>query len=360
MKNAFFKICCSAIAGDFSLNVEFSLTENFTALFGRSGCGKTSTLKLIAGLIRPESGILELAGRTLCDVKSNVFIKPEKRDVGLVFQEARLFPHLTIEENLEFGAKNVQPHEQRFSKADVVERIGVSHLLHRMPRHLSGGETQRVAIARALLASPKLLLMDEPLAAIDAPTKINLLFTLKKFSRDLNLPIIYVSHDVGDVLNLASEVILMDGGKAVRQGAPLKVLQDFAAKSIGGQETVRNIFEAEVESHNASAGTTTVRVAEDRLILPELDRSIGESLLLGLPASEIILATTKPRNLSARNIFAGTVEKIFHLNNRCFVRVSAAVPVTVEIVEGTINALDLHVGKQVFLIIKATSFRRIG
>jgi len=350
---------CQARLGDFELDVQFELQPAFAALFGPSGCGKTTTLKLLAGLLRPHRGMLRIAGRTVVDTGRGVFVPPEARDVGLVFQDARLFPHLSVRDNLLFGQKKRAAAQQPMAFDRVVQLLGIGHLLQRRPRSLSGGETQRVAIGRALLAGPRLLLMDEPLAALDMPAKLAILSELQNIHREFGMPILYVSHDLGTVMNIASQVLLMRQGKIIRSGPAAEVLQDVGSSSLSPREKVRNVIEATVLAHNEAACTTCIEVNGAELHLPLLEEPPGQKIRLQLPASEIILAAEEPRGLSARNVLPGEITAIKRLGQRVFVTVHAGYPWLVEIVEGTVRALDLRVGKRVFLVIKATGFRRM-
>jgi molybdate transport system ATP-binding protein len=354
------KLDCSAAIGAFQLNLQAVLNCNFTAMFGPSGCGKTSTLKLIAGLITPDAGEIAIDGQPVFDRKNKINIPPEQREAGLVFQDARLFPHLTVKQNLEFGLKNTPADKRKLSLKEVSDVLKINHLLNRKPATLSGGETQRVAIGRALLTSPKLLLMDEPLAAIDQPSKLAIIVELQRIRKAFDLPILYVSHDIGTVLNIASHVVLMDAGKVIAEGKPFDVLADYVSKPMITNEEIRNIVEAEIIRHHDAKGTTEVRSQDTIFVLPKLPQPEGEKLKIDIPASEIILAIEKPAGLSARNILDGRVVEIRHLGHRVVVVVDAGLTLYVEVVEGTLSGLNLAIGKKVFLVIKATSFRKVG
>lgn len=354
------RLDCNAKIGTFDLTLQLAFYSKFVALFGPSGCGKTSTLKLIAGLITPDAGEIIINGQPVFDARNKINIPPENREVGLVFQDARLFPHLTVKQNLEFGLKNTAAGKRRLSLKDVSDVLKINHLLERKPATLSGGETQRVAIGRALLTSPKLLLMDEPLAAIDQPSKLAIIIELQKIRAAFDLPILYVSHDIGTVLNIASHIVLMDAGKIISEGNPFDVLADYVTKPMITNEEIRNIVEAEIIKHYDAKGITEVRSQNTVFVLPKLSQPEGEKLKIDIPASEIILAIEKPEGLSARNVIDGRVVEIRHLGNRVIVVVDVGLKLYVEVVEGTLSGLNLTVGRKVFLVIKATSFRKVG
>ena len=342
------------------LDVRAEIKPAFTALFGPSGGGKTTTLNLIAGLRTPDSGRVAVAGRVLFSSSDKINVKPRKRKIGYVFQETRLFPHLNVARNLKFAVRYAAGNGRSYDYDDIVRACGITRLLDRMPHALSGGEKQRVALARALLANPEYLLMDEPLAALDHAARLGFLDFLKKIHAGFDLPILYVSHDVADIIHFADEVVVLNNGSVAACGKPTGVLDKMVAPPLVSRQDISNIIEVEVRKHDTKRRVTLVRSHGLDFILPLLDVPESSSILLNLPASEIILATEEPRGLSASNIFPGTVSAINHLGERVLVEVDAGQNFTVEIVEATIGRLALEVGKPVYLIFKAASFRRIG
>ena len=212
--------------GSFIVDVAFATAAaGVTALFGRSGAGKTSVINMVAGLIAPDDGIISVNGRKLFDSEHSVDVPPEKRRCGYVFQDGRLFPHLTVKGNLIYGMKLVPRAERRVSYDQVVSLLGIDHLLDRRPAKLSGGEKQRVAIGRALLTSPSLLLMDEPLASLDMARKEEVLPFIARLPRELIIPILYVSHSLDEVLILADEIVLIDAGTVLANGKAEEVMR---------------------------------------------------------------------------------------------------------------------------------------
>ncbi|TDI86557.1 MAG: molybdenum ABC transporter ATP-binding protein [Caldithrix sp.] len=344
----------------FELELDFELQPSFTALFGASGSGKTTTLNLIAGLLTPDQGEVILDGSILFSKRKKINIKPRDRHIGYIFQESRLFPHLRVQENLEFGLQRLPANERKFSFDEIVEVAGLTGLLERTPHALSGGEKQRVALARAILASPHYLLLDEPLAALDLPARLAFLKFLKDIHGHFNLPMLYVSHDLSNVVSFANDVIILDNGRNTGYGPPYEMLDKLAAAPLISREDIPNILEVRVERHDTARGVTLCRLKHLELVLPRLDCAEGEKLLLNIPASEIIVAVEEPRGLSASNVFRGTVARISRLRERVMVEVNAGESFTVEIVEATVARLDLRPGKEIFLIFKASSFRRLG
>ena len=349
-----------ARVGRLQLALSFRLDEGFTALFGPSGCGKTTTLRLIAGLLRPLQGHIRLFNTTLFDSEQGICLPAFERQTGLIFQDGRLFPHLSVHDNLLFGYSKTPAHLRRFHPQQVIELLRLAPLLQRSPHTLSGGEAQRVAIGRALLASPALLLMDEPLAAVDVPVKLGLLAELKTLQQQLDLPILYVSHDLNTVLNIANSVLLMQEGTIKAAGAPLEILADFISSGLTTTDTIRNLIRVELTGHDDTLGISTARAGDTTFFLPRLRDDSGSTILLDIPASEIIIATRKPEGLSARNILPARVLEIRRLGSRVVVQADAGVVLSVEITEGVIGALQLQPGREIFLVIKATAFRRIG
>ena len=204
----------------FALDVDLELPgRGVTALYGHSGSGKTTCLRCIAGLERADESFIQVNDEVWQDSEQNIFVAPHKRALGYVFQEASLFPHLSVLANLEFGLKRIAKHERRVDMAHATELLGISHLLDRHPQHLSGGERQRVGMARALLTSPKLLLMDEPLAALDSQRKNEILPYLQRLHDELDIPVLYVSHSQDEVARLADHLVLLSNGKALASGA---------------------------------------------------------------------------------------------------------------------------------------------
>jgi molybdate transport system ATP-binding protein len=200
--------------GDFTIDAEFSCaTDGIVALFGRSGAGKTSLIDMLAGLSRPDSGRIEIAGVPLFDSHRGLDLPPERRRIGYVFQEGRLFPHMTVRSNLSYGLRRAPTHERRIQFDQIVELLGLEALLGRRPHDLSGGEKQRIALGRALLANPRLLLMDEPLAALDQPRKDEILPFIERLRDELTIPIVYVSHAMPEIVRLADVMVLMSEGR---------------------------------------------------------------------------------------------------------------------------------------------------
>jgi molybdate transport system ATP-binding protein len=293
----------------FALDVAFEAPAGVTVLFGRSGSGKTTVVNTVAGLLRPAEGRVVVAGRTLLDTAARIMVPPHRRRVGYVFQEGRLFPHLTVRQNLAYGRWFSGGAEDGAETRRIVDLLGIAPLLDRRPRLLSGGEKQRVAIGRALLARPALLLMDEPLASLDQARKDEVLPFLERIRDATAVPVLYVSHDVGEVARLATTVVVLDAGRVARAGRAAEVLSDPAAAPALGVREAGAVLEARVVAHHAD-GISELALAGGRLLLPAVAAAPGASVRVRIHAQDVILSRGAPEGLSALNILPATVTAV--------------------------------------------------
>ena len=296
--------------GDFALDVAFAAGGGVTALFGPSGSGKTSVVEMVAGLARPDAGRIVVEGRVLFDSAAGIDLAPEARRLGYVFQEGRLFPHLSVRGNLDFGRRRVPPAERHLGFDDVVGVLGIESLLDRRPNRLSGGEKQRVAIGRALLASPRILLMDEPLAALDAPRKAELLPFVAGVARRFAIPILYVSHAMDEVLQLADTLVLMESGRVAAAGGVEQLLSDPSLKALTGRGEAGAVVAAHVAGHDDSTGITRLAFAGGTLMVARQDLAVGAATRVRIHARDIAIAVDRPERISVRNILAATVKDV--------------------------------------------------
>jgi molybdate transport system ATP-binding protein len=292
--------------GAFSLDAGFRSEGGVTALFGRSGSGKTSMIRIIAGLARPDHGRLVIDDTVLVDTEKRIFVPKHRRRFGYVFQEGRLFPHLSVRQNLSYGRWFAPKNEATADFDRIIDMLGIGALLERRPGGLSGGEKQRVAIGRALLSAPRLLLMDEPLAALDEARKAEILPYLQRLRYDMATPIVYVSHSVAEVAQLADTVVMMKDGRVEATGTPSDILtlpsadRREAGAVLAG--TVRGIDPA----HNLA----TISLSAAEIILPNANVAEGQAVRIHIPERDVIVATIRPQGLSALNIIEGTVAAI--------------------------------------------------
>ncbi len=343
--------------GKFFLDATFGSNGGVTALFGRSGSGKTSVIRIIAGLTRPDHGRIALDGEVLVDTVAGIFVPRHRRRFGYVFQEARLFPHLSVRRNLNYG-RWFAPAARRTESFDrVVGILGIGHLLDRHPEGLSGGEKQRVAIGRALLSSPRMLLMDEPLAALDDERKAEILPYLERLRDEMRIPIVYVSHSVAEVARLADKVVVLADGKVQAMGAASEVLSEPALSASFDRREAGSVFSGTVTALDPSHGLATVRLESAELHLPGVSVEIGAQVRVHVPAKDVMLATVRPEGLSALNIIEGRVGAIVSTRDgMASVRVDCGSnPVLARITELSCERLALVPGKPVFAIIKTVA-----
>jgi molybdate transport system ATP-binding protein len=296
--------------GAFTLDVAFEAPPGVTALFGRSGSGKTTVVNAVAGLLRPRAGRVALDGRLLLDSADGTFVPRHRRRVGYVFQEGRLFPHLTVRQNLAFGRWFAPRPAAPADVAHVVDLLGIGHLLDRRPGGLSGGEKQRVAVGRALIASPRALLMDEPLAALDEARKAEILPYIERLRDEVRLPILYVSHSVAEVARLATTVVALAEGRVARVGPAAEVLADPDAYPPAGRQEAGSVLRARVVGEDAGDGLTALAISGGRLWVPRVPAPRGARLRLHIRARDLILADHRPAGLSTLNALPATVTRI--------------------------------------------------
>jgi molybdate transport system ATP-binding protein len=289
----------------FSLDVAFAAPAGVTALFGRSGSGKTTVVHAVAGLLRPQAGRVVVDARVLLDTGTGLAIPAHRRRIGYVFQEARLFPHLTVRQNLLYG-RWVRGASGGPEFGRVLEMLGIGGLLERRPGALSGGEKARVALGRALMADPLLLLMDEPLASLDEARKAEILPYLERLRDETRLPIIYVSHAMAEVARLATTIVVMEAGRVLRAGPVAQVLADPGAVPTLGIREAGAILPARVEAQEAD-GLTRLATSAGPLWLPRMEAVIGARLRVRIAAQDVILSRLRPEGLSALNILPAEV-----------------------------------------------------
>jgi molybdate transport system ATP-binding protein len=353
---------------DFSLKVAFEApTPGVVALFGRSGCGKSTTIDLIAGLLEPDSGRVEVDGTTLVDTAAGVSVKAEDRRVGYVFQDSRLFPHRSVEGNLRYGQKRAKGVEQRIGFDDVVSLLGLGSLLQRRPNQLSGGERQRVALGRALLSQPRLLLLDEPLASLDAARREEVFPYLEALRDRLSIPMIFVSHQFDEVLRLATHVVLLSEGQVAAQGSPAEISLAPALRSIVGPDAVGAVLDGTITAIDDEKKLAELRLAGGTLRVSLRDISgardaadiVGSRLRVQLLARDVILATEAPRGLSVRNAIEGVVAEITEdEGDAALVCVDiGGATVLSRITYAAVDALKLRKGLPLWVLIKAVSLR---
>jgi molybdate transport system ATP-binding protein len=344
--------------GGFALRAEFCTEGRFIALFGPSGSGKTTLINAIAGLIRPERARIAVSGTVLCDTAAGIFLPPHRRKLGMVFQEGRLFPHLSVKQNLLYGAwfAGVRNGE---NLSRVTALLGIEHLLSRYPARLSGGEKQRVAIGRALLASPALLLMDEPLASLDEPRKLEIMPYLEALRDEARIPIVYVSHSVAEVARLSDTLVILDAGKVRAAGPTAELMQRLNLLPAGAEGEAGAVIEAEVRSHDEVYGLTTLASRAGTWTLPRIDAAPGRRVRMQIKARDVLIALTRPDGISALNAMPAAVAEIGPMDGPAGVEIRldcGGEALIARLTRYSVERLGLSAGTPVFAIVKAVSF----
>ncbi len=345
--------------GEFKLDLCITAAASgVIALFGRSGCGKSTSINLIAGLLQPDSGRLQIDDEVLFDSTTHINIPGEQRRIGYVFQDARLFPHYTVNGNLRYGLQRTHG-TPRISFDTVVELLGISHLLQRRPFQLSGGEKHRVALGRALLSQPRLLLLDEPLASLDQARRAEVLPYLERVRDELSLPMVYVSHQFEEVLQLATHVALMDDGKVLAQGDLPSISLHPALRQIVGAEAIGTIIDSQVQHIDHTTGLARVMVGNNHLNVDASHLHIGQRVRLQLLARDLILALQAPHGLSVRNMLQGHLTRLVADEPNAmlaYVEVGGAELVS-RITMPACRELNLQVGQPIWVLVKAVTLR---
>ena len=293
--------------GDFAVDVRLSSDGGVMALFGRSGAGKSSIVKMIAGLLTPDAGVIKIFGETIYDSSSGINIKPENRSIGYVFQEDLLFPHMNVTSNLRYGIKRNPTNKQEIIFDDVVGILGLENILERMPHNLSGGERQRVSIGRALISNPKLLLMDEPLTSLDLVRKSEILPYIERLSGEFGIPVVYVSHSLEEVVRLADTIALISDGKSVAKGGLAEIMSRLDLAPLTGRHDAGAVLEAVVINPTSADGLSSLDVCGYTLWVPEIDMQSGEHVRMRVRARDVVLAKTLPEGTSILNSLAGNI-----------------------------------------------------
>jgi molybdate transport system ATP-binding protein len=349
--------------GSFNLNVHFRALAGFTILFGASGAGKTTLLDCIAGLTDPDSGRLAVGGEDLYDSEKRRNVAAWKRRIGYVHQDLALFPHLTAGENVAYGLRTLSPAERMTHSREILEAFRIAHLRDRRPAQISGGERQRVALARALVTEPRALLLDEPLAALDRPTKSSLVGDLRRWNQQHRVPILFVTHNSEEVFALGDEVIVLDGGIIVAQGRPHEVMRVPRLETVANLSGFENIFNATVLALHEDRGTMTCQLGTGKVELetPLVRADVGSRLRVGVRAGDLLLATESPRGLSARNVLPGTIQRLEQRD----VIIAATVDCggtefEIHLTLAARDALQLGSGKAVWVVVKTHSCHLMG
>jgi molybdate transport system ATP-binding protein len=341
---------------NFELNVSFSVPAGITILFGASGAGKTTLLNCIAGIVTPDAGRIALANKTLFDSTQSTNVPVPRRQIGYVFQDLALFPHLTAQQNIEFGIRRTGNARAEKVRA-IAESFRIAELLKRKPAQISGGERQRVALARALVIDPGVLLLDEPLAGLDGPTKSQIMQDLREWNAAHRIPIVYVTHSRDEVFALGEQVLVLEEGRNIAQGTPHAVMTVPRQEKVAQLAGFENIFDAVVMAAHETRGTMTCRIEGTSVELetPLLRAETGAKLRVGISAGDILLASVRPEGLSARNIIQGKLIALMQRDVILAATVDIGIQVTVHLTLAARDSLALENGKKVWIIVKTHS-----
>jgi molybdate transport system ATP-binding protein len=344
-------------SGTFNLDVEFVLRKGINILFGSSGAGKTTLLECIAGLATPDTGRIALRDRVLFDSERNINVPPRHRNVGYVFQDLALFPHLSVEANVAYGLQGFKASERKRRVLSALESLGILDLRQRRPGQLSGGERQRVALARALVTDPDILLLDEPLAALDLPVRMQIADDLRRSVQNLPIPVLYVTHSRDEVFMLGDRMLVLERGKLIAEGTPHEVMSAPRSETVAQLAGFENIFDAVVSSIHEERGTMTCLVGPGKIEIetPLIRAELGSKLRVGISAGDILLATSAPVGLSARNVLPGRLLSLSKRDVIVVARVDCEIEFFVHLTLSARDSLALTPGIPVWLIVKTHS-----
>ena len=327
-------------------------SQGVTALFGLSGSGKSSLINLVSGLIDPDEGVISLNDRELFNSAENSCVPINQRNIGYVFQDARLFPHYTVNGNLRYGMKNTSKDEFNY----IVELLGIGHLLKRYPITLSGGEKQRVAIGRALLTDPEILLMDEPLSALDLPRKRELMNYLERLSKEINIPILYVTHSLDELLRLAERVVLLTNGKVEAYDVLENIWESPLFLPWKQENEQSAVLSLPVFMHNPSYKMTALSIGDQNIWINQVEAQINEKVRICIHSSDVSISLNKVEQSSIRNILYGRIVKILELENRVDLKLDiGGKHLWASISKWSFHDLALQLGQLLYAQIKAIS-----
>ncbi len=344
----------------FILDFEMTAGPGVTILFGPSGSGKTTVLRTIAGTVTPDEGRIALNGTVFFDSSSGICLPVQQRKIGFVFQDSVLFPHMTARKNIAFGVSRKPGAAASHRIEELIHLLGIEAISGKHPSELSGGEQQRVALARALASEPRLMLLDEPLSAVDAGGRGRLLEEIDTIQAVSGIPFIYVTHNHSEAARIGKNMILIDGGRVIQTGPPLQVFNApasvLAAHSVGAE----NIFAGQVVRHDRERGTTAIDVEGCLLEAPFNDLPAGSQVALGIRSEDIIVARERLTQTSARNVIEGTVQRVVRDADNSELAVDCGTLFKVSITPAAVQSMGLEPGARVFLLIKARAIHLLS
>ncbi len=349
------KVTVEKKLGNVLISCDFAIKAGgITALCGSSGAGKTSIINMIAGLITPDSGIISFRGKEFFNSSKNINLKPDKRFIGYVFQESRLFPNMSVRKNLLYGSNRKSSHSLKCDLGQVCELLGISHLLDRFPQKLSGGEKQRAAIGRALLSNPEILLMDEPLASLDESRRSELISYINLIQEHYNIPILYVSHSMDEILQLSDNAVFMEEGSLKYFGPTVEVLNKSALRSTNN--SYNTIFEGCIKSYNDETSLACIDFGAGTAEAFVEKVEPGKKVRFAVNVDDVVLSSTYPENISIRNIYKGVVEDIIKQQNNFYdIEINIGTKIWSRISSGAYKDLNISKGRQVYVMVKSAA-----
>ncbi|MGH9400846.1 MAG: molybdenum ABC transporter ATP-binding protein [Terriglobia bacterium] len=339
----------------FLLDVSFTVRPGLTVLFGPSGSGKTTTLRSIAGIVVPDQGKVLLDGQTYFDSSARLNVPVQQRRVGFVFQDYLLFPHLTAEANVVYGVRSGKNREKRKQARELLELFGIEYARDRRPRELSGGEQQRVALARAMASDPAVMLLDEPLSAVDVTTRSRLLQEFVEIQKRLNVPFIHVTHSPADAIRTGDWILIMDQGRITQEGLPLEVFNSPQSLPLARAIGTENVFSGTILRQSASDGISVLDLKGCQLIVAYNGLAQGTPVTVGIRSEDIIICRERITQTSARNLLPGVVKALAPDGGKMMLVAGCGVDFRVSVTQQAVEDLDLRPGATVYLLIKASA-----
>ena len=345
----------SSRSSRFQLEANFTVSSGVTVIVGHSGAGKTTILRCIAGLSEPEEGRIVIGDRVLFDSRQKIKLAPAQRRVAFVFQDLALFPHLSVENNVMYGLRRLDGAERKRRMREILESFQIEHLCSRLPREISGGEQQRVALARSLVTAPSVLLLDEPLSSLDPRTKVLIIEDLQRWNHTRRIPILYVTHDLDEVLALGDRVIALEQGQIIKEGLPLDVVADTRRAVLAQPAGFENLFDATVVELREQEGIMVCQLTGTSILVetPLAQTSIGSEVCIGVRAGEILVASSHPAILSECNVIRGRIKQFERIGATVEARVSCGAEFRVHLDPRSVESRELKVSTEVWMMIRA-------
>jgi molybdate transport system ATP-binding protein len=346
--------------GSFRLDAQLASDARVIGLFGPSGAGKSTLLGILSGSIAPSRGRIVINGQCMLDTDKGINIPMHERRIGVVYQDGRLFPHLSVKNNLVYGLRLLDNKQRKLDFDEVVEMLEIGHLLRMKPRLLSGGERQRVALGRALLTSPELLLLDEPMASLDERLKTQILPFLRRIKEETSIPIVYVSHAIREVLELTQQLAVIRDGRILASGDYHEILTSEAVLPLAQSLGIENVIPVQLEQQNPDLGYSVGMFTGHRFILPMAEMANTQQVSVIIPASNISLALAPVVGTTIQNQVKGTVLSIKMVGHMALVTVDIGTSLLVEVTGKSIVDLGIHEGQEIYCLMKAQSIRYFG